>query len=428
MSAPLGEAQHPEPAAPRLITPAFVLAWLVNFTQYLVFYLLVTTMALYAVTEFAASDAASGFASSSFVVGATAARLVTGLVVDRLGRRPVMLIALAVVIVSCALYLPTGSLTLLILVRVLHGFAYAFASTATMAIVQSVIPASRRAEGTGYFALGSTLATAVGPALGLLVVGSFDYDVLFAVALATAVLGMALGLFLRRPSSGAPATSGAEAEAASGRAAPVDDEPARTVRFALRDILHPAVIPIGVFMLIIGLCYAGVITYLNAYAVQRDVTTGAGLFFIAYAAAMLAMRFVLGRVQDRRGDNVVVRFGLVCFALALVVLAVAAEDWQVVVAGALTGLGYGTLMPACQAIAVSAVPAHRLGTGISTLLLLADVGIGLGPVLLGVVLSSTGYAPMFAGLAVLVVVAAVFYQIVHGRHEPARRSGLRPSP
>lgn len=415
MSAPLGEVQHPEPAGtPRLITPAFALAWLVNFTQYLIFYLLVTTMALYAVQEFAASDAASGFASSSFVVGATAARLVTGLIVDRLGRRPVMLIALAVVIVSCALYLPTGSLMLLILVRILHGFAYAFASTATMAIVQSVIPASRRAEGTGYFALGSTLATAVGPALGLLVVGSFDYDVLFAVTLTTAVLGLVLGLFLRRPPAGA-----------TGQA-PVDDAPG--ARFALRGIMHPAVVPIGVFMLIIGLCYAGVITYLNAYAVERDVTTGAGLFFIAYAAAMLVMRFVLGKVQDRRGDNVVIRFGLVCFALALVLLAVAAEDWQVVVAGALTGLGYGTLMPACQAIAVSAVPAHQLGTGISTLLLLADVGIGLGPVVLGVVLSRTGYAPMFAGLAVLVVIAAVFYQIVHGRHEAGRRAGLRPSP
>lgn len=131
-----------------------MLAWLVNFSQYLVFYLLVTTMALYAVREFAAGDAASGFASSSFVVGATVARLVTGFIVDRLGRRRVMLAALAVTILACALYLPTASLPLLIAVRILHGFAYAFASTAVMAIVQSVIPAARRAEGTGFFCPG----------------------------------------------------------------------------------------------------------------------------------------------------------------------------------------------------------------------------------------------------------------------------------
>ena len=48
MSAASGEMTRTEPpSAQRLITPAFVLAWLVNFSQYLVFYLLVTTMALY---------------------------------------------------------------------------------------------------------------------------------------------------------------------------------------------------------------------------------------------------------------------------------------------------------------------------------------------------------------------------------------------
>lgn len=415
MSAATGEIPRIDhPSAQPLITPAFVLAWLVNFSQYLVFYLLVTTMALYAVREFAADDAASGFASSSFVVGATVARLVTGFIVDRLGRRRVMLAALAVTILACALYLPTASLPLLIAVRILHGFAYAFASTAVMAIVQSVIPAARRAEGTGFFALGTTLATAVGPALGLFLVGSFGYGTLLAAALGASTAGLVLALFLRRPAEGTPARTDEEAEEHDEAVA------ARKAEFSLAEILHPAVVPIGLFMVLIGLSYAGVITYLNAYAVERDVATGAGLFFVAYALAMLVMRFVLGRVQDQRGDNIVVWFGIVCFVLALVVLSAAQQDWQVVVAGALTGLGYGTLMPAAQAIAVSAVPADKLGTGISTLLLLADVGIGLGPVLLGAILSATGYGPMYAGLAVVVVVAGIFYHVVHGRHQAAR--------
>ena len=151
----------------RLVTPTFVVAWVVNFLQYLTFYMLVTTMALYAVKSFAASDAVGGFASSAFVVGATLARLVSGYLVDALGRRRMLLIALVVVAVACALYIPAGSLPVLIAVRMVHGFGYAFASTAVMTIAQSVIPDSRRGEGTGYFALGTTLATAIGPALGL---------------------------------------------------------------------------------------------------------------------------------------------------------------------------------------------------------------------------------------------------------------------
>ena len=41
-----------------LITPTFVLAWVANFCQFLVFYLSVTTMALYAVCLLYTSDAA----------------------------------------------------------------------------------------------------------------------------------------------------------------------------------------------------------------------------------------------------------------------------------------------------------------------------------------------------------------------------------
>lgn len=388
-----------------LITPPFALAWLVNFSQYLAFYILVTTMALYAVKEFAASDAASGLASSAFVVGATLARVFAGYLVDTFGQRRILVVALAVVVVACGLYLPAGSLPLLIAVRMLHGIGYAFASTATMALAQSVIPPERRAEGTGYYALGSTLATAIGPAIGLMIVGDFSYDVLFWTSLGIAVLGLLLGLLLHRythqPIPGATETRTKQA-------------------FSLRNIAHPAVVPIGSFMLIVGLCYAGVITYLNAYSEQRGVVFGASMFFVAYAASMFVMRFVLGRLQDRRGDNVVVYLGLVSFAVALVVLALADQDWQVILAGALTGLGYGTLMPAAQAIAVRLVPSHQLGTGISTLLLLMDAGVGLGPIFLGFFVAHWGYGSMYALLAVLIVVSAFFYHAAHGRKEIAR--------
>ena len=416
----------------RLMTPAFILAWVVNFCQYLVFYILVTTMALYAVKQFAASDAASGLASSAFVVGATFARVFSGYLVDTFGQRKILLVSLVVVVIACGLYLPAASLPLLILVRMLHGIGYAFASTATMALAQSAIPADRRAEGTGYYALGSTLATAIGPAIGLMIVNDFSYDGLFWTSLGTAIFGLLLGLALHRftrqpipdeadarnsveiPESSAEPTSSAGPSAKT--AAPAEERES----FSLRNIAHPAVVPIGTFMLIVGLCYAGVITYLNAYSEERDVVSGASMFFLAYAASMFIMRFVLGKLQDRRGDNVVVYLGLVSFAIALVILAMADQDWEVIVAGAFTGLGYGTLMPASQAIAVRMVPAHKLGTGISTLLLLTDLGIGLGPIFLGFLVAKTGYGSMYALLAMLVVLAAIFYHLAHGRKDIAK--------
>jgi MFS family permease len=397
---------------PRLLTPTFMMAWLINFSQFLVFYCLVTTMALYAIKQFAASDTTGGLASSAFVIGATVARLFTGYVVDTLGQRRTLLVALIVVAVICALYVPANSLSLLLIVRFVHGLGYAFAGTAAMAMAQTTIPAARRAEGTGYFAVSATLASAFGPALGLIIVNRFDYTMLFLIALGVAVVGMVLGLVLHLVTH-----QSLDAEQKVQRKAARAAEPKAS--FSLRDIAHPAVIPIGCFMLLVGLCYAGVITYLNSYSEQRDVVTGAGFFFIAYAGAMLVMRFVLGKVQDQHGDNIVVYLGLVFFALALALLAIANTNWEIVVAGALTGLGYGTLMPASQAIAVNLVSADKLGTGISTLLLLTDVGVGLGPIALGILVAQTGYALMYGILAVIVVAAGIFYHFAHGHKQHA---------
>lgn len=311
-----------------------------------------------------------------------------------------MLVTASVLVtIACLLYLPVDSFPLLVIVRAMHGFAYAFATTAVMAIAQSVIPASRRAEGTGYFALGTTLATAVGPAIGLFLVESFDYRTLFIVTLITSIVALVAALALR---------------------APVVRKPA--ARFRLSDIAHPAVVPIGVFMMMVGLCYGGIITYLNGYAVDRGLTVGASFFFIAYASVILVMRFVLGRVQDRHGDNIVIALGVVSFVIALVILAVATEDWMVILAGVLTGLGYGTLMPACQAITVRLVEPERLGTGISTMFLFMDLGLGIGPIFLGALVTATGYGTMYSVLAVIAVLAGFLYVMVHGRHVSGPRA------
>ena len=380
-----------------LITPTFVFAWLVNFAQFTVFYLLVTIMAMYAIEQFQASDTAGGFASSAFVVGATIARLFSGYIVDAMGRKRTLVVSLIAVAIAMALYFPAQSLPLLFAVRIVHGLGYAIASTAVMAVAQSVIPDHRRAEGTGYFALGTTLATAFGPAAGLAIVHNDGYNAVFVVALTLTVVALALGLVVKAPA-----------------------QEQRSVTFSLGNIVHPAVAPFGVFILFVGVAYTGIITFLNGYSSDAGLEQGASYFFLAYAVVSLILRFVLGKLQDRRGDNIIIYTSLVFFIAGLAVLASASSDWQVILAGALVGLGYGSILPAGQAIAVRLVPLHEMGAGISTFFLLLDIGIGFGPILLGQVISATGYTTMYWILAALMLVASVVYFFVHGRKDAAR--------
>lgn len=378
------------------MTRSFILTWVIAFLQYLVLYGPMTTIALYAIQAFAAADIAAGFAVSAFMIGATIARLAAGYLADVLGRRRVLIVALALATIASIAHLAADSLVLLIAARFVHGMTYAVASTAAMAIAQGGIPPERRAEGTGYLALGNGLAAAVGPGGSLLLYLYADPEWLFIALTAVTVLSLVCALRLER-----------------------DAAWSQTNRrpFRISDALHPAVVPIAVFMLLIGLGYAGVMTYINAFAEERGLFVGAGVFFVAYAVVTLIIRMVLGRVQDRRGDNIVFAIGVISFAASLLTLAAATSDVMVIIAGALTGMGYGTLFPAVQAVAVRRVPADRIGTGVSTQLFMLDLGVGLSPLLLGPLVAWASYSGLYLVLAGLVTAAGGYYWLVHGRHQ-----------
>ncbi|HIZ35841.1 MAG TPA: MFS transporter [Candidatus Ruania gallistercoris] len=387
----------------RLWTKGFVLVLGVGFCISTVFYLLITTMALYAAEEFNAGDAAAGLASSIFVIGAVSARLFAGAAADRLGRRRVTLVALVVFVVAGAAYFLADSLAVLLVVRVLHGMSFGTAHTAVSAIAQSLIPSSRRAEGTGYFGASSTLATAVGPLIAVLLLRSAGGPGLFTTAVAGGVLALGGVLLMRVPRS--------EADPASG----TRHRPRR-----LGALLEPRAIPIALFMLTVGIAYSGVLAFLNSYAEQLDLTSAAAVFFLVYSVVVLALRLPIGRLQDVRGDNVVLYPAIVAFAAGLLVLAVAQSGTAFLLAAALMGAGWGTILSGAQAIAVASAPIQNVGKVIATFFVVLDTGVGLGPIALGLLLGATDYRTMYLLLAALTLVSAAVYYFAHGRRSSPR--------
>src|SRR5699024_6442593 len=125
------------------------------------------------------------------------------------------------------------------------------------------------------------------------------------------------------------------------------------------------------------------------------------------------------------GDNVVIYFGLVFFIASFVVLALSTANWHVVVAGVLAGLGYGTLMPAVQAVSVGVVDKSGLRTAFSPLFPFVVLGVGFGPFILGAVPPSIGFGPMFGGLAVVGVIAGIYYLCSHARTERAKHGVVK---
>jgi MFS family permease len=148
---------------PKLWTKDFLIDTLTNFLVYLTYYLLMVIMTVFAMDNFQATLSEGGLASGIFIIGALFARLFAGKSIERVGRKKMLYIGLIFFFITTLLYFKVNSLLFLFVIRFLHGAGFGIASTATGTIVSSIIPAVRRGEGVGYYALSVSLAAAIGP-------------------------------------------------------------------------------------------------------------------------------------------------------------------------------------------------------------------------------------------------------------------------
>jgi len=398
----------------KLWTKDFILFFVANFFGGLLFYLLMTVMAVYAIERFRASQSTAGLASSIFILGALLSRLLAGKYLEVIGRRRLLFGSLIFYSLTTLLYFPAGDLSLLLLVRLLNGAAFGAANTAMAAAVMSLIPDERRGEGTGYYSLSATCATAIGPFLGIHIAHAYGYDALFAVCSGLTIACLAITLFCRVP------------EAQLGK------EQLERMKSGWRidDFIEFSALPIAIVMVVMGIGYSGIVSFLNSYAIEIGLEREAGYFFILYAVVLFVARPYAGRLLDRRGDNIVMYPAILLFALGLAAISLARGGAVLAAAGALVALGFGTLMSSAQAIAVRVSPRHRIGLATSTFFIFTDGGLAIGPYLIGMLIPHVHFRGMYLILAAMVLLSVILYYALHGRTaagyetRPVNRSSL----
>lgn len=392
----------PTAARPRLWTSFFILLTVANFGLAIIFYLLTSTLSRWSETSLGSSAAAAGLVGTAWFVGAMLGRLLMGWAEAWLGERRVMVASLAGMALGTLLYPLIGSVGPLLALRLVHGIVFGLAATALAGATLARVPASRRGEGSGWFTFGLALATGLGPFLGTLLTGSRSgQPAVFAVAIGYGVLSLVLGTVAARqltprPGPGAPLSWG--------------------------QLVTPAVIPIGLVIAPCAIPFGAILTLLPAFAVDMGLEGPAALYFLLYAAVIVVSRPAAGVLQDRLGDMSIM-VPIIVFLLAGVVMtATATNGFTLLAGGALLGLGYGTLVPAGQTVAINLVGTSRASTGVASYFLLVDLGTGLGPFVIGTlatVLGSRGALLAGAGLAVVGLVGMVLLKRRSGARRPA---------
>lgn len=386
---------------PPLWTKNFIIASLINFFLILIFYLLIVTIGKYAVEEFSATTSEAGLVTGIFIIGTLIGRLGVGRVIDKIGRKRTLLIGLSLFTVTTLLYYVQLGLPFLMVNRLLHGMTLGIASTAAGTIVAQIIPMSRKGEGIGYFSMSATMATAIGPFIGLFMTQRTSFEVIFGLCLALGAISLLVSLFVQVPPLEAAPTS------------------AQTKGFSVSNFLEPKAIPIAFITLAVSLCYASVLSFINFYAIEIDLVDTASMFFVVYALAVLASRPFTGRLMDVKGANYVMYPAFAVFALGLFLLSTADNSVTLLLSGALIGLGFGNMQSTTQAVAVKLTPPHRMGLATSTFFIFMDAGLGFGPYILGFIIPITGYSNMYVILAIAALATAFLYYLLHGKKEHA---------
>ncbi|WP_158644316.1 MFS transporter, partial [Nesterenkonia massiliensis] len=164
-----------------------------------VWFLLITTMAVYAASEFLAGQMASGFAASWFVVGALVARSAARKYVNVLGRKRSLVICLLIFTAAAIGYFWVDSYVLLIGLRVLHGASIGFGQSALNAAIFDIILSTRRGEGAGDYLVANSLPHAVGPLSAIQLTQRFGFEAVFVTASSLAGVAMLAALIIRLP-------------------------------------------------------------------------------------------------------------------------------------------------------------------------------------------------------------------------------------
>lgn len=385
-------------APQKILSQRFGLLWLIQFLASVQFYLLTTIAAVYAMEQFGAGETAAGLTTSAFTVGAIIARLLTGKYMEIIGRKRVLVAGSVLFTLISAAYVPDTGLAGLLLIRLINGASFGVVTTIAPAAVQAVIPHRRRGEATGYFGLSTTLATAIGPAIGVAMSQSVGYDAIFWLLTILCAISLVIVLVLKVP----------EVELSQ-------EQKTAAKRWSLSSMIETRSFPVSAVMIFMGAAYSTVLAFLNAYAIQLDLAAVAGIFFLVYAVTILVTRPFLGRLQDRRGDNAVLIPAFLLFAVGMVVLALTVSGWMLLLVGVLLGCSFGAILTAAQTAAVKSAPLTRVGLTTSTFFLCMDIGVTVGPLTLGALAGPLGFRGMYGAAAVVILVCLGYYLLVHGR-------------
>jgi MFS family permease len=354
-----------------------------------------------------ANDVTVGITAGVFMGVAVLLRPFTGWLVDAYGRRLILVVS-AVFFALAGLGLPLWPAILpLIFFRLLQGIAWSAVVTASTTLQADVIPPARRGEGIGYVSSVRNLSTAMAPAAALFIADRQDISLALWFVIAIGIVG-ASAVFLVRETYVRPTS---------------------LPRYRWRRLLEKSAVEPADVSAATMFVFGGIVTFIPLDAQRRTIGDSA-LFFLVFSLMLMVIRPLAGRWSDTIANrSIIIIPGLLFIVGAVAVLALLESPWTLTLVAILWALGFGSVQPLVRSLVLERAPSERWGAANATMLTVMDMGLALGPPILGYVASRWSYPAMYAvsSLPILLCVAGMLAGIfrpwkVSSGSSPTRRN------
>lgn len=349
--------------------------------------------------EFDSSAAQVALVASGFGLGRLVMDLPAGYLIGRIS--PNRMFTLGILLAAGAAALAAYSTTLeqLIAFRTAMGLGSSIMSTVALTLLARMARPEERGSLLGFYTSAMLFGQAISPTIGGYLATLFDWRAGFLFCALTPLVSLPLNLFAT--SSAADASlpeGGGEQRGVHGHgAAPITQECAPAPRFALASVYLGTFVNFfdrhGMRATLLPL-YGGLVLAMDPGTIGATLT--------ASSVLTILVSLPLGAASDRVGKKRLLLPGLLTLAAGNLFLL--SGESQIVFTVATTLISMGVLSNSMlSALVADLVPEPLLGKGMGLYRFTADLGVVLGPVVLGLVVDLYGFgaASLVGAVAVL---------------------------
>ena len=371
----------------KIFTREFILAILSQFSFMSVFFILIPTLPIYLIKS-GSGEAEIGVLVGIFFVSALALRPFVGRALIRIPEKIFMVTGAILFAVTSLAYLVAPPFWPLFMVRAFQGIGLALFHTASFTLVANISPKDHLGQSLSYFFLAPNISLALLPSLGMFLINRFSFTFLFLTCLGLSLCALGITLqFKRRPVT------------------PSENPPGMLLS---RKAIPPSIVSLLNFMI-----WGAITAFFPLYALNCGVTNS-GLFFTAVAIMFFLGRALGGKILDLYSKERIIPLFLVMSLVSMVILAFSKNLTMFIVVAVIWGIGNAFLTPAILAYIIDRADSSK-GPAIGMYMLLSDLGLGLGPVIMGLVIGLSSYPVMFLCLAFTGVINLIYFYLFVGK-------------